>query len=70
MDPIIYTLGGGVITSLVGAVIFLFKKWDSERDKRLDDAKEARDKLTEPIQQIIDLSEKIYGSIPENKRNK
>lgn len=70
MEAMIYTLGAGVITSLTGVVVFLFKKWDSERDKRLQDAVEARTKLTEPINQLISLNEKIYDALPTDKRGK
>ena len=70
MDPILVSLGGAVIASLVSVVVFLFKRLDAERDKRLADAVEARDKISEPISQLISLSEKIYDALPETKRGK
>jgi hypothetical protein len=43
VDPVIQGFGwqaGVVIIALVTAVVYLFRKWDGERDKRLTDAKE------------------------------
>lgn len=56
-----------VIVVLAGVVVFLFRKLDlvqtkidSIQEQRVTDAKETRDKITEPLEKQANLSEKIY----------
>ncbi len=55
------------VTLFVGVIAFLYKqnlklqdKYIDEKDKRLQDAITARDKIVEPLSQQIEMSKKIY----------
>jgi hypothetical protein len=56
-----------IVIVLGGVIIYLFKntqklqnKLDAIQDQRVVDAKETRDKLTEPLAQNSRMSEQIY----------
>lgn len=56
-----------VILVLAGVIVFLYKKidtlqtrLDSIQERRIIDATETRDKLTEPLERQAVMSEKIY----------
>lgn len=49
-----------IIIVLAGVVVYKDKKYDKAMEQRLSDAKETRDKLTEPLAQQARLSEQIY----------
>jgi hypothetical protein len=62
-----YGIAGVFIIALVIAVVYLVKELkatrarnDTIQDQRLAEAKEVRDKLTEPLEKIGTQNEKIY----------
>lgn len=69
-DTVIQGFGlqsGIVILALAGVVLYLFRglqksqdKFDALQERRLEDAKETRDKLTEPLNEQAKQSQKIY----------
>jgi hypothetical protein len=68
-----------VIIGLAAAVVYLVRrgdnlqtKLDAEKDSRLSDAKESRDKLTEPLNEQTELGKKTYDLLIElsTKRRK
>lgn len=72
-----YGLAGLVILSLAIAAIKLYRDLSKERDRndniqaqRLIDAKETRDKLTEPLAQNARMSEQIYELLLNSRRGK
>lgn len=72
-----YGLAGLVILSLVLALIKIYRDLSKERDRndtiqeqRLVDAKETRDRLTEPLAQNARMSEQIYDLLLNNRRGK
>lgn len=67
----LYTLGVpglvAVVLALCGVTVFLFKqlkeaqtKNDANYEQRISDAKETRDKITEPLEKQAVMSEKTY----------
>lgn len=65
-----YGLAGVVIFALAGVVIFLYKELKEERaknevlqDKRLQDALTINDKVTGPLREQRELSQKIYDVV-------
>lgn len=77
MDEILrqYGLPGLVIFTLAGVVVFLYRgtvslqnRIDAIQESRLQDARETRDKLTEPLQKQALMSEKIYDVLLNGKR--
>lgn len=70
-----YGLAGLVIATLAGVVVFLYRgtvnlqnRIESIQESRLQDARETRDKLTEPLQKQALMSEKIYDVLLNGKR--
>lgn len=56
-----------VVLILAGVIIFLFKrldnlqtKYDTMQEQRVNDARETRDKITEPLENQAKVTEKIY----------
>lgn len=70
MEPLVVTLGGAVIGGLVTAVVALWKANNNLQEKRINDAKEVNKKITAPLKDLTDLTEKIYDAIPKTKRGK
>lgn len=62
MPPELAQLGlaGLVIFSLASAVIFLFKRLDNIQESRLQDARETRDKLAGPLEELNKQSKSTY----------
>lgn len=74
----LYTLGVPglvfVILILAGVIVFLYKKLDKSQaeynvlqEKRVLEAKETSDKITEPLGNQIKLTEKIYDLLLSNR---
>lgn len=68
--------GAIVIVSLAAALIFtvrlLLKSYDMRdalQEKRIADAKEARDSLVEPLKKSTELSQQIYDIVLRTKGN-
>lgn len=73
-----YGLAGVVIFALAGVVVFLYKELKEERtknevlqDKRLQDALAINDRVTGPLREQRELSQKIYDvvAILVNRQN-
>lgn len=69
MDSVLssYGLAGLVISVEAGVIIFLYKnlqklqdKYDGVQEQRITDARETRDKITEPLEKQAIMSEKTY----------
>lgn len=62
MPPELAQLGlaGVVIFSLAGAVVFQYKRMDKIQEDRLADARETRDKLTGPLEELTKQSKATY----------
>lgn len=69
-SSLLVTFGAAVISALVTTVVFLYKKWDKERDARLNDAKEVNKKITGPLADLTEVSQKIYDALPEVSKPK
>lgn len=66
-----------IILALCGVIIYLNKlnqKLQTDiraiQDQRIVDAKETRDKLTEPLAQIARMSEQIYELVLDGRKGK
>ena len=79
MDEILksYGLAGLVIAVLASVVVFLYRdskalqrKYDAMQELRLQDARETRDKLMEPLENQARMSEKIYDLLLNGKRGR
>lgn len=70
MDQLLVTLAAGVMTTLSGVIVFLYKELSKERAARLSDAKEVNKKITSPIADVTDMTEKIYAALHDKKRGK
>lgn len=70
MDTILITLAGGVISSLAGAVVVLWKKNNELQDKRLEDQKEINNKIVPSLSEVADVTKAIYDALPGKKRSK
>lgn len=64
-----------VVLILAGVIIFLFRKLDIAQtkldgiqEKRVEDARETRDKITEPLENQARITEKIYDLLLSSRR--
>lgn len=71
MPPELAQLGlaGLVIFALASAVVFLYKRIDKIQEERLQDARDTRDKLYGPLEEISNQSKTIYDLLI-NKTNR
>lgn len=46
------------------------QKYERVQDQRLTEAKETRDKLSEPLEKVTDLSQRIYELLLTGKRER
>lgn len=63
-------IAGVAIIGLSVAVIQLYKKLQEVQEKRLAEAKEVRDNLSEPLKAIGAQQEKIYDILLSDKRGR
>lgn len=63
-----YGIAGVFIIALIIAVVQLYKKLQDVQEKRLTEAKEIRDNLSEPLKAIGSQQEKIYDILLRDKR--
>lgn len=68
MDQLLITLASGVVATQSGVIVFLYKELSKERSSRLSDAKEVNKKITGPIADVTDMTEKIYDALHDKKR--
>lgn len=79
MDQILLEYGlPGVIILVLGSVVLYQErsrqkvqdKLEGIQEQRLNEAKETRDKLTEPLDKVADLSQRMYDLLLTSKRGR
>lgn len=65
-----YGLAGVVIIGLSRAVYVQWKQNTELQEKRLNDLKEISGKTNTTIQELTDMTRKIYDALPSEKRGK
>lgn len=65
-DSLLFILGGGVMSSLVGAVIYLFRSFETSKKKTeqdLDECRKDREKLWERIGELQSEVSKVQCTL-------
>lgn len=68
MEQMLFTLAGGVITALSGAVVVLWKKNGELSEKRLQDLLTILEKNNETIAGLTKMIEQLKDGLSKSKR--